>query len=112
MIRSYAEKFYKHLQYNDDISLEYLGKMLNDSWEIKKSLSKKISSGLIDEVYSTALKSGALGGKICGAGGGGFLMLLAEPQFHSNIISNLKKFNFKRYALDFIDNGPQVFEID
>ncbi len=112
VIRSYAEKFYKHLQYNDDISLEYLGKMLNDSWEIKKSLSEKISSGLIDKVYSTALKSGALGGKICGAGGGGFLMFLAKPQFHSNIINNLKKFNFEKYELDFIDNGSQVFEID
>ena len=112
VIRSYAEEFYKYLKYNDDISLEYLGKMLNDSWEIKKSLSEKISLELIDEAYLTAMKSGALGGKICGAGGGGFLMFLAEPQFHSNIISNLRKFNFERYTLDFIDNGSQVFEID
>ena len=94
MIRSYAEEFYKYLKYNDDISLEYLGKMLNDSWEIKKSLSKKISTELIDEVYSTALKSGALGGKISGAGGGGFVFFyvpeesIKESFSHSIVIIN------------------------
>ena len=78
----------------------------------KEEILKNITKEQIDEAYLTAMKSGALGGKICGAGGGGFLMFLADPQFHSNIISNLRKFNFERYSLDFFDYGSQVFEID
>ncbi len=56
-----------------------LGALLHDSWEIKKTLSPLITTPEIDEIYDTALKYGALGGKICGAGGGGFMLLFVEP---------------------------------
>ena len=51
------------------------GRLLDESWKLKKSLASKISSREIDEIYSRARKTGALGGKITGAGGGGFLLL-------------------------------------
>ncbi len=56
-----------------------LGALLHDSWEIKKTLSPLITTPEIDNMYDTALKHGALGGKICGAGGGGFMLLFVEP---------------------------------
>jgi D-glycero-alpha-D-manno-heptose-7-phosphate kinase len=60
-------------------SIEKLGAHLNDNWQRKKSLANTISDQQIDAWYDTALAAGAYGGKICGAGGGGFLMLLVPP---------------------------------
>jgi D-glycero-alpha-D-manno-heptose-7-phosphate kinase len=60
-------------------SLLELGKLLNESWELKKRLSEKITTSKIDEAYSAAKRAGAYGGKLCGAGSGGFLLLLIEP---------------------------------
>ena len=51
------------------------GRLLDESWKLKKSLASKISSREIDDIYARARKTGALGGKITGAGGGGFLLL-------------------------------------
>jgi D-glycero-alpha-D-manno-heptose-7-phosphate kinase len=55
--------------------IDEFGEILNEHWLTKKGLSKNISNSFIDEVYETARKNGALGGKIVGAGGGGFLLL-------------------------------------
>ncbi len=51
------------------------GELLNESWSLKKSLDKHISTHFIDEIYSEALRAGAIGGKLLGAGGGGFILL-------------------------------------
>lgn len=58
--------------------LDEFGNLMNIHWEYKKKRSKNISSGKIDEWYDLARKNGAIGGKVIGAGGGGFLMFLAE----------------------------------
>ena len=55
--------------------LDDFGQLLHEAWLLKKQLASKISTGVIDELYDTAIAAGALGGKIAGAGGGGFLML-------------------------------------
>lgn len=55
--------------------LDDFGRLMDDAWQLKKQLASKISSDLIDDLYDTARGAGALGGKITGAGGGGFLML-------------------------------------
>lgn len=55
------------------------GRLLNVSWELKKSLSDCISSERFDAIYSKAMRSGALGGKLCGAGGGGFFLFFVPP---------------------------------
>jgi len=56
------------------------GTLLHESWLLKKRLSKKVSTDAIDEIYAKAMKSGALGGKILGAGGGGFLLFYVRPE--------------------------------
>jgi len=59
--------------------IETLGRLLHQSWLWKRELATNISSGEIDTIYEHALKHGALGGKVLGAGGGGFLLLVCEP---------------------------------
>lgn len=59
--------------------LTQLGKLLNVQWELKKKLSTKVSNKRIDNIYRQALLNGAVGGKIIGAGGGGFIMFLTPP---------------------------------
>lgn len=56
------------------------GKLLHESWTIKRTLTNKISNSHIDDMYLKAIRAGALGGKICGAGGGGFLLLFVTPE--------------------------------
>ncbi|MDO8526147.1 MAG: kinase [Deltaproteobacteria bacterium] len=70
--------------------LVQFGKLIGESWKLKRSLTGKISNAAIDESYDAALKAGAIGGKILGAGGGGFLLLFAKPEMHSGIKEALK----------------------
>lgn len=66
------------------------GKLLHESWQLKRSLSEKISTAHIDEIYAGARAAGALGGKLLGAGGGGFVLIFAEPSKQANIRERLK----------------------
>jgi D-glycero-alpha-D-manno-heptose-7-phosphate kinase len=65
--------------------VEALGQMLHGAWQIKKQMTNGISNTLIDEAYQAAIDAGAEGGKLLGAGGGGFLMFYAAPERHDAI---------------------------
>lgn len=78
-INEIAKKALKILKLQKKNFLLQLGKLLSDQWELKKKLSKKVSNKRIDYIYKKALSSGAVGGKIIGAGGGGFIMFLTPP---------------------------------
>lgn len=83
-----------------------LGNLLNTGWGLKKSLSRSVSNHQIDDVYDRAIKAGAFGGKIAGAGGGGFLMLLVEPDYKDSVreaLSDLLEVQFK-----FEDTGSSI----
>ena len=69
----------------EDGELDSLGKILDESWRIKKTLASGISSTFIDECYEDALENGALGGKLLGAGGGGFILLYAPEESQDDI---------------------------
>ncbi len=56
------------------------GRLLHESWRMKRSLTDRISTPMVDQIYDTALRAGAIGGKLLGAGGGGFLLLFARPE--------------------------------
>ena len=66
------------------------GKLLDKAWMIKRQLSDKITTPHIDDIYNTAKKAGALGGKLLGAGGGGFVLIFAEPHKQAEIRKRLK----------------------
>ncbi len=66
-------------------NIDTLGKMLHTAWQLKKQMADGISSPLVDKVYQAAIDAGAQGGKLLGAGGGGFLMFMAPPERHAAI---------------------------
>jgi D-glycero-alpha-D-manno-heptose-7-phosphate kinase len=70
--------------------LQEFGKLLNESWMIKRNLTDLISNDSIDEIYQAAMSAGALGGKLCGAGGGGFMLLYVPPENQAKVKEKLK----------------------
>ena len=74
-------------------NLEEIGNLLDQSWMIKRQIAKGISNDNIDDIYATAKKNGAFGGKLMGAGGGGFIMFLAPPNKHETIKKALPHIN-------------------
>jgi len=73
-------------------ALDDFGRLLHETWRIKKGLSTKISNSQIDQIYETAIQAGALGGKICGAGGGGFILFFVSPENIRKVKKALKSF--------------------
>ena len=70
-------------------NLDEFGKLLNESWKIKRSITEKISNSKIDLIYERGLKAGALGGKLLGAGGGGFILFYVSPSKKNRLIDQL-----------------------
>lgn len=77
-----AKSMREDLSKND---LTTFGELLDANWQLKKTLADAITTPQIDRWYALAKKQGAIGGKVLGAGGGGFLLLYAEPQYHTRI---------------------------
>lgn len=70
-------------------SIAEIGGMLDDGWRYKRDLASTITTSQIDEWYSTAMSAGALGGKLCGAGGGGYLFFIVEPSRQKDVAAAL-----------------------
>ena len=87
-----------------------LGKLMHESWKLKRSLSVKVSTPKIDEIYEAGIKAGATGGKILGAGGGGFILFFAEPKNHKKIIERLKSLVHVVFHFDDVGSKIVVYE--
>lgn len=87
-------------------NLNDFGKLLNEAWSIKRSLTDKISNSAIDDIYSTGIKAGALGGKLLGAGGGGFMLFFAPPEKQKTIRRKLNKFLHVPFKIE--HSGSQI----
>ena len=90
--------------------LESIGKLLHKNWILKKTMAQGISNKTIDDWYSIARKNGAIGGKILGAGGGGFFLLYAEPEKQPQIISALPKLRPIPFTLE--PQGSKIIFVD
>ena len=86
--------------------IDEFGKLLNNAWYLKKKLSSSISNSKIDQLYNLALRYGALGGKLLGAGGGGFLLLYMPLKFRKKFFANNK--NLINVPFNFTNEGAQV----
>jgi D-glycero-alpha-D-manno-heptose-7-phosphate kinase len=86
--------------------------LLHQGWEAKKRVSSRISNPLIDEAYATALRAGALGGKITGAGGGGFLLLFCEEPHQVKVREAMAELNIREMGFEFDLQGTQVVAND
>ncbi len=82
-------------------NLSEFGELMNETWELKKRLSDKISNPDIEKMYSTAMKNGAIGGKLCGAGGGGFMLLYVLPRNQEKVREALKDYLYVPFRFDF-----------
>lgn len=78
-----------NILYSENKSLDEFGELLNDSWQIKRGLTKKISNEYIDSVYRRGIKGGAIGGKLLGAGGGGFIAFYVNPEKKNKLINEM-----------------------
>lgn len=76
------------------------GKLLHENWMLKKKLADGISDTYLDRLYNTALENGAEGGKIMGAGGGGFFMFFADPDKHQKIIEALPELRPEPFSFE------------
>ena len=95
-----GEKMIKSGNIND------FGKLLHHAWMEKKELSKSISNHKIDELYKSSIQNGALGGKLLGAGGGGFLLVYINKEKQKNFLSKIK--NITNIPFKFSNEGCDV----
>jgi D-glycero-alpha-D-manno-heptose-7-phosphate kinase len=93
-------------------SLDLFGRLLHESWESKKQMADSITNPHIDELYNEARRLGALGGKISGAGGGGYMFLFCPNKSRAAIIERLEAMGSERVNFSFDLNGLQTWDID
>lgn len=91
---------------NSKVDITQFGKLLHKSWELKKRISDKISNGMIDNLYDCAVRNGALGGKLLGAGGGGFMVFFVTPENRKKVREGLKE--LLEVKFDFENDGSQI----
>lgn len=94
------------IQYLNQNRLNDFGDLLNESWNLKKKLSDNISNDTIDEMYETARNAGALGGKILGAGGGGYMLLYVPQHQQHKVVRALRRYEI--FDFSFSDNGSTL----
>ena len=91
---------------NRNASLNEFGRLLDTTWKLKRGTGIKVSNGSIDELYETAIKAGALGGKLLGAGGGGFLLFYCEKDKQETLKKALDQLMIVPF--NFENEGTQV----
>ena len=82
--------------------LKTCGDILHENWKIKIELAKGITNSKINEMYEDSINAGALGGKILGAGGRGYLMLICPVNKKKKILNKFKKYEFMNFEFDYL----------
>lgn len=100
---------------NSRRDLNDFGRLLDKTWKLKRQTGSQISSGTIDELYEKGIQAGALGGKLLGAGGGGFLLFYVEKDKQEKVKDALQElmevpFKFENYGTRVIYYSPEVYE--
>jgi D-glycero-alpha-D-manno-heptose-7-phosphate kinase len=90
----------------DDGSIAVIGQLLDEGWNIKKKLSTDITNAKIDELYGHALDSGAAGGKLCGAGSGGFMLVVVPVQNRKRFMDSMR--NVTILPVKLAESGSEI----
>ncbi len=99
-MKNLVDDAYKIITYSNK-NLNEFGELLNETWQLKKKLSNKVTLPEIEEIYETAIKNGALGGKLCGAGGGGFMVFYVETKYQLKVREALRNYLYVPFKFDF-----------
>ena len=91
---------------NKERDLDDFGRLLDETWKLKRQTGSKISTGSIDELYARAIKAGALGGKLLGAGGGGFLIFYVQPEWRQQVMDAMQDLLYVPFKFE--DAGTRV----
>lgn len=86
------------------------GTLLNEYWQNKRLLSERVTTAEIDEIYDAGIASGASGGKLLGAGGGGFILFVVKPEFRQRLKDRLNRLISVDFRLDFSGSKTVVYE--
>jgi D-glycero-alpha-D-manno-heptose-7-phosphate kinase len=93
-------------------NLDDLGSLLDEAWQIKRQLASKVSSSTIDEIYAAGIEAGALGGKLLGAGGGGFMLFYVPPHAQPQIRERLRDFIEVNFTINSPGSSVVLYEPD
>ncbi|OCW82952.1 hypothetical protein AKH21_02215 [Pelagibacteraceae bacterium GOM-A5] len=110
--KNYEELSYLAKNFEKELlnkNFQNCGEILHENWNLKRSLDKSVSSINLDNIYSIAKKSGAVGGKILGAGGGGYFLFLVKPKYKKKMKNNLKK--LQEINFNFTKDGSRLIEV-
>lgn len=102
---------------DENIALDEFGKLLDYTWKLKRQTGNAISTESIDALYAKGLKAGALGGKLLGAGGGGFLVFYVQPEYQDSVKKAMSDllyvpFEFENGGAKVIYYSPEPYEIE
>ena len=91
-------------------NVDAMGELLHENWMLKKSLASGISNSLIDETYDAAMDAGALGGKLLGAGGAGFMIFYVKPEKQNSVREKLSHLREMEFEMD--NSGASIVHVD
>jgi D-glycero-alpha-D-manno-heptose-7-phosphate kinase len=109
-MRSQAVDLVTLLSAKGSFSVEKFGRVVHEGWLMKRKLASKVTNSTIDKYYEIAVNHGAYGGKISGAGGGGFLNVFAAASNQHRIVTALNEFGLASHKFNFETRGTTVTE--
>lgn len=113
LVKRSRDKAYIALGHLIDRDLDSFGALLNEAWMDKKDVVKEITSDYFDDVYDRAIKAGSLGGKLLGAGGGGFFVFYVSQEKKQDVIREIESNGLcKAYDFNFTYEGSKVLGMD
>ncbi len=107
-VKELSEKMYSSLSQSD---ITKFGELLNNGWKSKKKFTKDVTNEYVDKLYNLGIESGALGGKLTGAGGGGHLLFYIEPSKQKNLIEKMQRQGLKQAQCKFYESGCRVLDL-
>jgi D-glycero-alpha-D-manno-heptose-7-phosphate kinase len=91
---------------NKNVDLDEFGRLLDYTWSLKKQTGAAVTTDIIDKLYETGIQAGALGGKLLGAGGGGFLVFYVQPEKQQAVKDAMKDYMY--IPFEFEEGGTRV----
>ena len=109
MLSTLASSAASSLQ-DKNYDIKKIGELIHEAWILKRELAEGVTTKEIDVIYKEGLLAGALGGKILGAGGGGFILFVVPPENQANLQKRLSKLVHVKFNFDSVGSNIVVFE--